>query len=288
MQGHEGSEEAGGRQRDRPARDPGRRRRPRLSGDREARPRDGGLPDPRGVDRTRGACRRRGGAGRARRPRRETRGPERYEVCRRLREVCGQGLPIVFVSADRTEPSDRVAGLLLGGDDYLAKPVGADELLARVRRHLLRLETWNGLGVRLDEPRAPGVEAARRRSRPDRDRRGTRDLTEDGRDARRAHLHQARGPYAGAGRCERVPARARRVVTCPARRTNASRRRLREPSAATRGSLSGSRRPSAASLSPARSRRGSPSCPLVRPESCPVSAAGARSRCDLRGNRIDR
>ena len=75
--------------------------------------------------------------------------PSGYEVCRRLREAYGQGLPIVFVSADRTEPSDRVAGLLLGGDDYLAKPVEADELLARVRRHLLRLETWNGVGVRL-------------------------------------------------------------------------------------------------------------------------------------------
>lgn len=75
--------------------------------------------------------------------------PTGYEVCRRLREAHGHGLPIVFVSADRTETSDRVAGLLLGGDDYLAKPVEADELLARVRRHLLRLETWNGVGVRL-------------------------------------------------------------------------------------------------------------------------------------------
>jgi DNA-binding NarL/FixJ family response regulator len=75
--------------------------------------------------------------------------PSGYEVCRRLREVHGQGLPIVFVSADRTEPSDRVAGLLLGGDDYIAKPIEPDELLARVRRHLLRLETWNGAGVRL-------------------------------------------------------------------------------------------------------------------------------------------
>jgi DNA-binding NarL/FixJ family response regulator len=75
--------------------------------------------------------------------------PSGYEVCRRLREAHGEGLPIVFVSADRTEPSDRVAGLLLGGDDYLAKPVEADELSARVRRHLLRLETWNGVGVRL-------------------------------------------------------------------------------------------------------------------------------------------
>lgn len=75
--------------------------------------------------------------------------PSGYEVCRRLREEHGQGLPIVFVSADRTEVSDRVAGLLLGGDDYLAKPVEPDELLARVRRHLLRLDTWNGAGVRL-------------------------------------------------------------------------------------------------------------------------------------------
>jgi DNA-binding NarL/FixJ family response regulator len=75
--------------------------------------------------------------------------PSGYEVCRRLREAHGEGLPIVFVSADRTESSDRVAGLLLGADDYLAKPVEPDELLARVRRHIVRLETWNGAGVRL-------------------------------------------------------------------------------------------------------------------------------------------
>jgi DNA-binding NarL/FixJ family response regulator len=76
-------------------------------------------------------------------------GPSGYEVCRRLREIRGQALPIVFVSGDRTESSDRVAGLLLGADDYLSKPVGPDELLARVQRHLRRLETWNGAGVRL-------------------------------------------------------------------------------------------------------------------------------------------
>ena len=75
--------------------------------------------------------------------------PSGYEICRQLREARGQALPIVFVSGERTESSDRVAGLLLGADDYLAKPVDPDELLARVRRHLLRLETWNGVGVRL-------------------------------------------------------------------------------------------------------------------------------------------
>lgn len=72
-----------------------------------------------------------------------------YEICRRLREEHGESLPILFVSADRTEASDRVAGLLVGADDYLAKPIAADELVARARRHLRRLETWNGRGVRL-------------------------------------------------------------------------------------------------------------------------------------------
>lgn len=61
-----------------------------------------------------------------------------YEVCRRLRDERGDGLPIIFVSADRNEPFDRVAGLLVGADDYLAKPVAPDELVARVRRHLQR------------------------------------------------------------------------------------------------------------------------------------------------------
>jgi DNA-binding NarL/FixJ family response regulator len=57
-----------------------------------------------------------------------------YEVCHQLRNEFGEGLPIVFVSADRTEAFDRVAGFLIGADDYLVKPFAADELLARVRR----------------------------------------------------------------------------------------------------------------------------------------------------------
>ncbi len=61
-----------------------------------------------------------------------------YEVCRRLRDQHGDRLPIIFVSLDRTEPFDRVAGFIAGGDDYLAKPVDLDELTARVRRHLVR------------------------------------------------------------------------------------------------------------------------------------------------------
>ncbi|MEO8290111.1 MAG: response regulator [Gaiellaceae bacterium] len=57
-----------------------------------------------------------------------------YEVCRRLRERHGKDLPIIFLSGSRTESFDRVAGLLIGGDDYLVKPFAPDELVARVQR----------------------------------------------------------------------------------------------------------------------------------------------------------
>ena len=59
-----------------------------------------------------------------------------YEVCRQLRQELGERLPVVFVSGVKTDPHDRVAGLLLGADDYLVKPFLPDELVARVRRLL--------------------------------------------------------------------------------------------------------------------------------------------------------
>src|SRR5262249_45293372 len=61
-----------------------------------------------------------------------------YEACRRLREWYGVELPIVFVSGDRVDPLDRVAGLLIGADDYLEKPITPDELLIRVRSRVQR------------------------------------------------------------------------------------------------------------------------------------------------------
>src|SRR5919201_566461 len=61
-----------------------------------------------------------------------------YEICRALRDMYGEDLPIIFVSGRRTEQLDLVSGLLIGADDYVFKPFDAAELLARVRRHLSR------------------------------------------------------------------------------------------------------------------------------------------------------
>jgi DNA-binding NarL/FixJ family response regulator len=56
-----------------------------------------------------------------------------YEIHRRLRDQFGDQLPVIFISGERTEPYDRVAGLLLGADDYVVKPFDPDELATRVR-----------------------------------------------------------------------------------------------------------------------------------------------------------
>jgi two-component system, NarL family, nitrate/nitrite response regulator NarL len=61
-----------------------------------------------------------------------------YEVCHELHDRYGDEIPVIFLSADRTEPYDRVAGLLLGAVDYITKPFDSDELLARVRSALRR------------------------------------------------------------------------------------------------------------------------------------------------------
>lgn len=69
-----------------------------------------------------------------------------YEVCRRVREEHGDDIGIVFVSAVRADAIDRVAGLLIGADDHLAKPFVPDELTARVRR-LVSRRAENGTGA---------------------------------------------------------------------------------------------------------------------------------------------
>jgi len=54
-----------------------------------------------------------------------------YDVCRRLRELCPQ-TPIIFISA-KSEEIDRIVGLELGADDFISKPFGVKEVVARIR-----------------------------------------------------------------------------------------------------------------------------------------------------------
>jgi two-component system, NarL family, nitrate/nitrite response regulator NarL len=61
-----------------------------------------------------------------------------YELCTALKTEFGGGLPVVFLTGSRIEPYDRVAGLLLGADDYVTKPYAAGELLVRLRNLLQR------------------------------------------------------------------------------------------------------------------------------------------------------
>ena len=61
------------------------------------------------------------------------------ELCRRVRKN-NIKTPILIVSAKDSE-SDRVLGLEVGADDYLIKPFGLNELIARCRAILRRSET---------------------------------------------------------------------------------------------------------------------------------------------------
>jgi len=68
-------------------------------------------------------------------------------LCRRLRET--SSVPIIFLSS-RAEEVDRIIGLDLGGDDYVAKPFSPRELATRVRAVLRRCSARRG-----DDPRGP-------------------------------------------------------------------------------------------------------------------------------------
>ncbi len=90
-------------------------------------------------------------------------GMDGYELCRRLR--AHTNAPVLFLSARDTE-LDKVVGLEIGGDDYLAKPFGVRELIARVRALLRRgtpesseSTTLSASGITLDEDRHSAVGA---------------------------------------------------------------------------------------------------------------------------------
>jgi DNA-binding response OmpR family regulator len=67
-------------------------------------------------------------------------GGDGMDLCRRLRmHPTLAGVPIIFLTA-RAAENDRVQGLELGADDYITKPFGTRELIARVRAVLRRFE----------------------------------------------------------------------------------------------------------------------------------------------------
>jgi two-component system, NarL family, nitrate/nitrite response regulator NarL len=75
-----------------------------------------------------------------------------YEICRELKDEHGPELPIVFVTGERTEAADKVAGILVGGDDYIVKPFDPDELIVRVRRLIDRSPSRTQSMPRADSP----------------------------------------------------------------------------------------------------------------------------------------
>ena len=64
-----------------------------------------------------------------------------YDVCRLIRDKID--VPILMVTA-RTESADKIRGLGLGADDYIAKPFDPAELVARVKAHLSRYARLTG------------------------------------------------------------------------------------------------------------------------------------------------
>jgi DNA-binding response OmpR family regulator len=60
-----------------------------------------------------------------------------FEVCKKLRES-GISTPILMLTAAKTEEMDKVTGLELGADDYVTKPIGSREMVARVKAILRR------------------------------------------------------------------------------------------------------------------------------------------------------
>ena len=80
-------------------------------------------------------------------------GTSGYDLCRALRQRTPA--PIIFISAKDSE-TDRVIGLELGADDYLPKPFGTRELVARVRAVLRRPPLADGGGGKPDRIRFDG------------------------------------------------------------------------------------------------------------------------------------
>ncbi|HMB91538.1 MAG TPA: response regulator transcription factor [Rhodothermales bacterium] len=74
-----------------------------------------------------------------------------YEVCERLRSrVETETIPIIFLSA-KVEEEDQVKGLMMGGDDYLTKPVSPQVILAHVKAVLRRSGVEESKTLQVDD-----------------------------------------------------------------------------------------------------------------------------------------
>lgn len=62
-----------------------------------------------------------------------------FELCSNIREKVS--CPIIFLTAKSTE-ADKIRGFMLGGDDYIVKPFGVNELVARIKAHIRRDERF--------------------------------------------------------------------------------------------------------------------------------------------------
>lgn len=62
-----------------------------------------------------------------------------YEFQRRVNALTGESIPFIFLTA-KADPKDRVVGLQEGADDYITKPFNPEELIARIKAILHRVE----------------------------------------------------------------------------------------------------------------------------------------------------
>jgi two-component system cell cycle response regulator len=106
-------------------------------------------------------------------------GLDGFEVCRKLKSnPATHHIPVVMVTA-LDQPSDRIAGLQAGADDFLTKPVSDIALIARVRS-LTRLKMMTDeLRMRAATSREIGIESAEREAITEQGRQGRILLVDD-------------------------------------------------------------------------------------------------------------
>jgi DNA-binding NarL/FixJ family response regulator len=74
-------------------------------------------------------------------------GASGYELCHAVKEWYGPTVPVILVSYRRTEPADRVAGLLIGADDYVPKPLLPADVMGLMTEGLSQVEIANCLVI---------------------------------------------------------------------------------------------------------------------------------------------